>query len=135
MNKKNLAIIIACVSIVLAALVAVGVPLLVNQPDSAPADDSSLTVELVTVIPPAYMGEQYDLKEIIEMEEGVEYSARVFYQDYDTMEEYELPVTDLVFCQTEDFDVNVLFTAKRGEQTAQRALDIPVNIQIGRAHV
>ena len=50
MNKKNLAIIIACVSIVLAALVAVGVPLLVNQPDSTPVDDSSLTVELVTVI-------------------------------------------------------------------------------------
>ena len=128
MNKKKIAIIAVCAVVVIAALAVTGA-LLHNAPANAPDSRSSLQVDLVTVIPPAYMGEEYDLKEIIEMRKGVEYSAQVFYQNYDTMEEIELPVTDLVFCQTEDFDVYVLFTAKRGEETAQRALNIPVNIR------
>ena len=129
MSKKIIAIIAACVVAVAVVLAAVGIVVWQLIPSNEPEDNSALQVNLVTVIPGAYMGEPYDLKEIIEMEEGVEYSARVFYQDYDVMEEFEIPVTDLVFCQEKDFDVNVVFTAKRGEEIAQRALDIPVNIR------
>ena len=118
-----------CAAVLVTALAAAGILLWPNAPAKEPDDTASFSVDLVTVIPPAYMGEQYDLKRIIEMQDGVEYSAQVFYQNYDTMEEVELPVTDLVFCQTENFDVNVLFTAKRGTETAQKALDIPVLIR------
>ena len=127
--KKKTIIIIAVCAVLLLALAATGVMLWLNNQPDAPEQNSDLRVDLITVIPAAYMNEQYDLKQIIEMQEGVEYSAQVFYQNYDTMEEFELPLTDLVFCQKEDFDVNVIFTAKRGEETAQRALNIPVNIR------
>ena len=97
--KKKIIVIIAVCAVVISALAATGVALWLNGQPEAPDQNSDLRVDLITVIPAAYMNEQYDLKQIIEMQEGVEYSAQVFYQNYDTMEEFELPVTDLVFCQ------------------------------------
>ena len=129
MNKKKVTIISVCAAVLVVALAVTGILLWPKNPANKIGNDSSLRVDLITVIPAAYMGEEYDLKEIIEMQDGVAYSAQVFYQNYDTMEEVELPVTDLVFCQKEKFDVIVIFTAKRGEEVARRALNIPVLIR------
>jgi len=114
--------------ILLAALAVTGV-LLWPEDNADSPQSSSLSISLEKTIPPAYIREPYDLRQILRMEDGVAYSATAYYQNYDTMQEYEIPVTDLIFCQEENFDVYVLITAKRGSETAQKSIRIPLEIR------
>ena len=128
MKIKKQWIVVAVAGILLAALAVTGV-LLWPKDSAGQPQTSSLTISFEKTIPPAYIREPYDLRQILRMEEGVEYSATAYYQDYNTMQEYEIPVNDLVFCQEENFEVYVLITARRGEETAEKSIRIPLKIR------
>ena len=121
--------VVAMIALILLAAVVVTGALLWPGDNSRSPQTSSLSISFEKTIPPAYIAEPYDLRQILRMEDGVEYSAVAYYQNYDTMQEYALPVTDLVFCQEENFDVYALITAKRGEETAEKSILIPLEIR------
>ena len=89
---------------------------------------NSLNIQFSFITPTAYVGEEYDFSDVLSMEEGVNYSIDVYYQNFYTMEEKTLPVTNgFSFTPTELFDVSVLVTAKKGRATAQKTKNVPVS--------
>ena len=96
-----------------------------------------LVIETVKVLPKAYINEEYDLWEVIVIEDGVEYSATACYVetvlDPVTLEysfnEYTLDVTDLSFTPVTLHDTVVTITAKRGSQTVTKVITIDTIIR------
>ena len=126
-KKKTLIIsVIALLSV--AALIVAGILFWPEAQPEIPKGDA-LRIEWNKKFPNAYLGEPYDLRQIINMQEGVSYSAAAVYQNYDTMESFSLEVTDLYFTQNEMFDIRVTVTAQKGAETAQRSIEIPVEIR------
>ena len=125
-KTKRVYAIIGSVIAAVAAIVATAVILLGQGGSGETAYRNELVIDIVGVIPPAYTGESYDLRQVVKMEEGVEYTATACYQNYKTMTEVSLPVEDLTFTPEEDFDIHVELVAKKGNLIGYRALEIQV---------
>ncbi len=99
-----------------------------NQ-EPAVTGDGALQVNTIRFMPYAYMGESFDLREVLLMEEGVEYSATALYVDISTKTEYALEVDDLYFTPEAIAETVVVITAKRGSETASKVIYIPTTIR------
>ena len=97
----------------------------------------TLQINTVEVIPSAYLNEVFDLREIILMEDDVEYSATVCCAKYTLDEssvqyifnEYALEAQDLCFIPTAVEENIVTITAKRGKEMAKKVVVIPTVIR------
>ncbi len=97
---------------------------------------SPLTVNTVQIIPTAYLDEPYDLRDIILMEDGVEYSATACYVEYVynegakqyTANEQTIAVDGLCFTPTTLNETVVTITAVRGKETSSKTVYIPTSI-------
>ncbi len=101
------------------------------------AENGSLKINTVPIMPYAYLNEQFDLREVIDMEDGVEYSAEVCYikmiidtetKEYTTQTNM-LQVEDLCFTPTEMEENVVTITAKRGKETVSKVIYIATTIR------
>lgn len=93
--------------------------------------NNSLDIQFTLITPTAYVGEEYDFSDILDKEQGVNYSIDVYYQNYYTMEEKTLPVTNgFSFTPTEFFDLSVLVTATKGRARAQKTKNVPVSQRV-----
>ena len=89
--------------------------------------NGGLKIEFDDIVPTAYVGEEYDFSEVLVVEEGVNYTLEVYYQDYSTMQEKTLPVRDIFyFTPIELFDVAVVVKAQKGASSRTRTKIIPV---------
>ena len=121
--------------IVLAALLLASFAACDSQKNSHTGN--ALEINTVEVIPSAYLNEMFDLRDIILMEDGVEYSAKASYVKYTfdesssryTSNEYVLEVTDLCFTPTEIVKNIVTITAKRDKEMANKVVVIPTTIR------
>ena len=121
--------------IVLAALLLASFAACDSQKNSHTGN--ALEINTVEVIPSAYLNEVFDLRDIILMEDGVEYSAKASYVKYTfdetssqyTSNEYVLEVADLCFTPTEIVKNIVTITAKRDKETASKVVVIPTTIR------
>ena len=78
-----------------------------------------IEIKLDDNVPTAYVGFKYDFTDVLFVEEGVNYSLEVYYQNYVTMEEKSIPVVDtFYFTPVEPYDATVIVFASRGKQTA-----------------
>ncbi len=106
-----------------------------NQKET-PAAASDLQVNTIKFMPYAYLNESFDLRDVLLMEEGVDYSATACYvevkQDETTKEfsitEAELEVNDLCFTPVAIAENVITLTAKRGDATASKVIYIPTTI-------
>lgn len=88
---------------------------------------NSLDIKFKLITPTAYVGEEYDFSDNLSMEQGVNYSIEVYYQNFYTMEEKTLIVTnDFSFTPTELFDISVVVTATKGRARGQKTRNVPV---------
>ncbi len=129
-TARNIVLIVVAV-LLIAALVVAGVFFLPgllggNQSNAA---SGTLQVNTIKIMPYAYMGESFDLRDVLLMEEGVEYSATACYVDIATMTEYSLEVNDLCFTPEVVAETVVVLTAKRGSETASKVIYIPTTIR------
>lgn len=100
-------------------------------------DSGALRVNTIRFMPYAYLGESFDLREVLLMEEGVEYSATACYvevsQDEVTKEftvtEGNIEVEDLYFTPPAIAENVITLSAKRGSETASKVIYIPTSIR------
>ena len=105
-----------------------------SDPQNAGAD--ALKVNTIRFMPYAYLGEAFDLREVLLMEDGVEYSATACYVEVSqdevtkefTVKEGTLEVTDLYFTPEAIAENVVTLTAKRGKESASKVIYIPTTI-------
>ena len=99
-------------------------------------ENGSLQVSTIKIVPTAYLDEAYDLREVILMEDGVNYSATACYIEYIfdansktySRNEHTLAVDDLCFTPTVSQETVVTITATRGKETAQKVILVPTSI-------
>jgi hypothetical protein len=82
-------------------------------------------VSFIDGVPYCYVGEDYDVSEILNEEEGVSYSIAASYEDYYTLKEIAIPNQGLSFTQSVLFDVDLLVTATRSGVSHSRRIIIP----------
>lgn len=88
----------------------------------------NLEIELDEFTPTAYIGEEYDFTDVLYVEENVDYSLKVYYQNYNTMEEFELPVVNsYYFTPVELYDLTVIIDAVKGNLKARRTRHVQVS--------
>lgn len=100
-----------------------------QEQETPVANSSSLQVNTIKFMPYAYMGESFDLRDVLLMEEGVEYSATACYVDVATLTEYPLEVEDLCFTPEAIAETVVVLNATRGNEKASKAIYIPTTIR------
>ena len=96
-----------------------------------------LQVETIRFMPYAYLGESFDLREVIIMDDTVEYSATACYvevsQDPETkafsVKEDTMEVVDLCFTPKAIAENVITLSAKRGEEKASKVIYIPTTIR------
>lgn len=106
----------------------------VQEPEQTATE--ALKVNTIKFMPYAYLGEAFDLREVLLMEDGVEYSATACYvevsQDEVTKEfsikEGTLEVKDLCFTPEAIAENIITLSAKRGSETASKVIYIPTTI-------
>ena len=87
-----------------------------------------LEIELDEFTPIAYVGEEYDFTDVLYVEDDVNYELEVYYQNYQTKEEFSLPVEDTFFFTPVDiYDLAVIVHASKGNQKAQRTRIVHVS--------
>ena len=94
-------------------------------------------INTVEILPNAYLNEAFDLREILIMEDGVEYSATAFYvtaifdEATNTFSNVEhlLEVKDLSYTPVEVSNTVVTITATRGQVKSSKAVVIPTVIR------
>ena len=92
--------------------------------------EAPLNIEFNYFTPTAYVGEEYDFKEVLFVEEGVQYKLEVYVCDYLTMTEKVLEVRDgFHFTPLEIFDLSVVVTASKGGQQVVKTKPVPVSIK------
>ena len=92
-----------------------------------------LKVDVIEVIPGAYIDEVFDLRDILVMQDGVTYTATGRYveviRDAETnafeIKEHFLEINDLCFTPVALEESVITLTAKRGNQTASKMVYIP----------
>lgn len=90
-------------------------------------DSTPLSIEFDDIVPTAYVGEQYDFTDVLIVQKGVKYNLEVYYQDYNTMQEFSIPVENtFYFTPTQLFDVSVIVNASKGNQKGRRTKHIQV---------
>lgn len=107
-----------------------------DQQETPAAAGSSLQINTIKFMPMAYLDESFDLRDVLLMEEGVEYSATGCYvevkQDATTKEftisETALEVNDLCFTPKAIAENVITLSAKRGNETAQKVIYIATTI-------
>lgn len=77
----------------------------------------------------AYIGQVYNFEEYITKQDGVEYSIEAYYQNYYEKKEYSIPVSGLTFIPTEQFEVTVVTTAKKGSEQIKKTVTIPTKLK------
>ena len=99
-------------------------PLLLS---SCQNNEEELIIELDEYTPTAIVGEEYDFTDVLYVEKGVKYKLEVYYQNYNTMEEFSLPVVDdFYFTPVDIFDLTVIVNASKGNKKAKRIRQVPV---------
>ena len=105
--------------------------------DEQAKPQQELIIETVKVLPKAYLGEEFDLWEVIVTEDGVKYSATACYtetildpttNEY-SFQEHTLEVKDLIFTPVTLNNTIVTITAKRGSQTATKVISIGTTVR------
>ena len=87
-----------------------------------------LEIELDEYTPVAYINEQYDFTDVLYVEDGVDYKLEVYYQNYNTLEEFSLPVVDtFYFTPVELYDLTVIVNATKGKLSAKRIRHVEVS--------
>lgn len=107
-----------------------------NQQETPNVATGSLQINTIKFMPYAYLGESFDLRDVLLMEDGVEYSATGCYvevkQDETTKEftisENVLEVNDLCFTPAAIAENVITLSAKRGNETAAKVIYIPTTI-------
>lgn len=107
-----------------------------DKQETPGAAGSALQINTIKFMPMAYLDESFDLRDVLLMEEGVEYSATGCYvevkQDETTKEftisETALEVVDLCFTPKAIAENVITLTAKRGSETAQKVIYIATTI-------
>ena len=90
--------------------------------------DGNLEIELDEFTPTAIVGEEYDFTDVLYVKKGVKYKLEVYYQNYNTMEEFSLPVVnDFYFTPIAPFDLTVIVNAFKDGKTAKRTRHVPVS--------
>jgi hypothetical protein len=84
------------------------------------------TISFEESYPYAYVNEAYDIHDVLDVVDGVSYSFDASYQDYYTMSDVAIPVSDFSFTQTVKFDVHLIVSASSGGFTRKKSVDIPV---------
>ena len=108
-----------------------------NEEPVAVSQQDPLRISAVPVIPYAYINEQFDLREVIVIEDGVEYSATAYFVkmtvDSQTKEySYQvtdLPVENLCFTPIEVEESVIKVSAKRGSETTSKVIYIPTTVR------
>ena len=100
-----------------------------QEQETPAASSSSLQVNTIKFMPYAYLGESFDLRDVLLMEEGVEYSATACYVDVATLTEHPLEVEDLCFTPEAIAETVVVLNATRGNEKASKAIYIPTTIR------
>ena len=77
--------------------------------------------------PELFVGQEYDVADIIEAEKKVTYSAEGYYLNLD-FEEVPLVFNGTKFTQNEDFDTFVTITAKKGGRTGSKTVCLETQI-------
>ena len=88
-----------------------------------------LEINFTDAVPAAYVDEEYDVADILIMDEGVNYTLEAYYQNYYENKEYSIPTNGLKFTQTENFNVSIVVNAKKGKQTAKKSKLIQVDVK------
>lgn len=92
--------------------------------------DAPLNIEFNYFTPTAYVGEEYDFTEVLEVKDGIQYQLEVYVCDYLTMTERTLEVRDnFYFTPLEKFDLSVVVTASKGGQRVVKTKPVPVSIK------
>lgn len=76
--------------------------------------------------PYCYVGEEYDIRDVLDVVDGVSYSFEATYQDYYALTDNALTITDYTFTQEAKFDVHLVVKASSGGATSVKSVDIPV---------
>ena len=97
-----------------------------NKETSAPVSE----IVVKEHIPSAVVGESYDLSQVIEKEEDVEYSFEAVYSDPESGEEKELVVKRNKITPKVQADIHVKVTAESVQGTASASLVVPISITI-----
>ena len=122
---------------IICAVLAVALVACGNETPAQTGEVQSLQVSTIQYMPNAYVNESFDLRDVINMEEGVEYSATAFYvlATYDdatntfSSVEYMLEVKDLCYTPVETTNTVVTITATRGAAKASKTVLIPTIIR------
>lgn len=101
-----------------------------EQLPSKPALNNATSFELKTVkvVPTAYLGDAYDLFDVILPEKDVEYSATACYVDIETKTDHPLEVVDMYFTPEKVQETVVTITATKGDEIATKIVYIPTSI-------
>ena len=92
-------------------------------------NEEALEIELDEFTPIAHVGEEYDFTDVLYVEDGVDYNLEVYYQNYQTMEEFSLEVEDtFYFTPVDIYDLAVIIHASKGKQKAQRTRIVHVSM-------
>ena len=92
--------------------------------------DEPLTIEFKEFTPTAYVGEEYDFTDVLDIKKGIKYNIEVFSCDYITMTQKVLEVRDnFYFTPSEAYDLSVVVTAIKRNQKDTKTKLIPVQIK------
>lgn len=92
--------------------------------------DEPLTIEFNEFTPTAYVGEEYDFTDVLDIKKGIKYNIEVFSCDYITMTQKVLEVRDnFYFTPSEAYDLSVVVTAIKRNQKDTKTKLIPVQIK------
>jgi hypothetical protein len=76
--------------------------------------------------PYCYVGEAYDIHDVLNVQTGVSYTFEATYQDYYTLKDNKIEVQDYSFTQEVKFDVHLIVYASNGGAKSEKSIDIPV---------
>ena len=105
--------------------------------NKTPESSGPLQVNTKAIVPSAYIGETFDLRDVILMEDGVDYTATAYYvavsrteagNEYQT-QRFALDVADLKFTPKDVCESVVKITANRGKEQASKVVVIPTSIR------
>lgn len=93
--------------------------------------ETELDIDLELVAPVAYVGEEYDFRDVLNVEKDVEYKLEAYYYNYYEKKEKTLQIRDaFYFTPLELFDISVVVTAFKDDATASRTKLITVSQRV-----
>jgi len=76
-----------------------------------------------------YVGVAYDFKKVLIMEEGIEYSIKAEYYNYNQTKMVELPIDDFCFTPVNTSDISVTIDAHNQDYQKKKILNVRVSVK------